>query len=71
MKTCAFCATEIHKNYCAFCEMDLKDRYILNNGERIKNTIDYIPDQSEMFKNTKELKGVPPTFRKFCTLSTF
>ncbi|MFS0753062.1 hypothetical protein [Oceanobacillus sp. 1P07AA] len=56
MKTCAFCATEIHKNYCAFCEMDLKDRYILNNGERIKNTIDYIPDQSEMFKNTKELK---------------
>lgn len=56
MQTCAFCATEINKNYCSFCEMDLEDRYILNDGERMKNTINYIPDQSEMFKDTKELK---------------
>lgn len=56
MKTCAFCASEINNNYCTFCEMELEDRFILNDGERMKNTINYIPDQPEMFKNTKELK---------------
>lgn len=55
MKTCAYCGSEVNNNYCAFCEMVLTDRYILQNGERLSNDIAYYPDLQGIFQNTPEL----------------
>lgn len=53
--TCAYCGEKVIDNYCPFCEMELSQRYILENGERLDNTIKYIPDEMDMYKSTSEL----------------
>ncbi|ASV70175.1 MULTISPECIES: hypothetical protein [Cytobacillus] len=55
MLTCAYCATELSSKYCPFCEMELKDYQISKNGNRMSNTIDSIPAEVEIFKDTKTL----------------
>jgi|SRR5699024_8552357 len=55
MQTCAYCGTELETNYCSFCEMKLNERYILQNGKRLDNSIENYPEQSGIFKNTLEL----------------
>jgi len=55
LQTCAYCGSEVKNRYCSFCEMELMDRYILQNGERLSNSIDYYPDQQGIFQNTPEL----------------
>jgi len=55
MRSCAYCGTELNTNYCSFCVMELTDRYILQDGKRLDNSIKNYPDQSGIFKNTPEL----------------
>ncbi|SFB32992.1 hypothetical protein SAMN04488072_11643 [Lentibacillus halodurans] len=55
MKTCAYCGTELTSNYCSFCEMQHTDRYILQDGERLDNSIAYYPAQHDIFKSTPQL----------------
>lgn len=55
MKTCAYCGSELKTNYCSFCKMELTDKYILQNGKRLDNSIEYYPEQQGVFKNTPEL----------------
>ncbi|WP_077324079.1 hypothetical protein [Virgibacillus siamensis] len=55
MKTCAYCGTQLTSSYCDFCEMELSERYILRDGERLSNSIDFYPEQQGIFKNTPEL----------------
>ncbi|WP_404456980.1 hypothetical protein LG329_19475 (plasmid) [Virgibacillus necropolis] len=55
MKTCAYCGTEIEQLYCSFCEMELTERYILQDGKRLSNAIDFFPDLQGIFKNTSDL----------------
>ncbi|MEK5109797.1 hypothetical protein MHI57_24335 [Cytobacillus sp. FSL K6-0129] len=55
MITCVYCATELSSKYCPFCEMELKEYQISKNGNRMSNTIDSIPAEVEIFKDTKTL----------------
>lgn len=55
MITCAYCATELSSRYCPFCEMELKDYQISKNGNRMSSTLNFIPAEVEIFKDTKTL----------------
>lgn len=55
MRTCAYCGSELNNRYCSFCELELMDRYILKDGERLKNDIPHFPEQRDIFKSTSEL----------------
>lgn len=55
METCAYCGTEVNERYCSFCEMELTERYILQDGKRLKNSIDHYPDMQRIFLSTPEL----------------
>lgn len=57
MNTCGLCGSELEKKYCNFCEMELEDRYIMQDGKRLNQTDWFFayPDESEVFSTTKEL----------------
>lgn len=55
MKTCAYCGSQIQDKYCSFCKMELTDKYILEDGKRLNNAIDFLPERQGIFKNTPEL----------------
>lgn len=55
MKTCAYCGSEVKGKYCSYCDMDLIDRYILDNGNRLSQSISHLPLDQDIFKTTKEL----------------
>lgn len=55
MKTCAYCGSGVQGRFCSYCEMELSDKYILENGKRLKNSIEHYPDMPGIFKSTKEL----------------
>jgi len=41
--------------YCFFCEMELTDRYILQDGARLSNSIAHYPEKQGIFQNTPAL----------------
>jgi hypothetical protein len=55
MKTCAYCGSGLDTNYCSFCELELTSRYILEDGKRLQNSIEFYPEKQGIFKNTPEL----------------
>lgn len=55
MQTCAYCGTELVSVYCFFCEMELTDRYILQDGARLSNSIAHYPEKQGIFQNTPAL----------------
>lgn len=55
MISCAYCGSVVQNKYCAYCEMTLSDRYILEDGKRLSNAIEELPHERDMFKSTKEL----------------
>lgn len=55
MDTCAYCGTEIQEYYCSFCEMELSDENVLQNGERKDHTISNIPFEYDFNKSTPDL----------------
>lgn len=55
METCAYCGSELMNNYCSFCEIELTEQYILQDGQRLSNGIDFYPEQNGIFKSTSEL----------------
>lgn len=69
MKTCAFCGSEININFCDFCDMELEEKYILVNGERLAQYKDFkgYPDHSLIFSSTKELMKLE-TIELLCLL---
>ncbi|WP_163531435.1 hypothetical protein [Halobacillus ihumii] len=56
MKTCAYCGSEIERNYCFYCQMELESHYILENGKRLANNIQHLPSEQDIFLSTKDLK---------------
>lgn len=55
INTCAYCGSKVNINYCSFCEMELTERYILQDGKRLSNGIEFFPEQQGIFQNTPEL----------------
>jgi len=57
MNTCGFCATELQENYCSFCEMQLLDQHVMNDGKRLNQAeqFKHLPDPEEIFATTTEL----------------
>lgn len=55
MKTCAYCGSELEGLYCSYCELVLSEKYIHEDGKRMSHTIEAYPDESRMFKSTREL----------------
>jgi hypothetical protein len=55
MKTCAYCGTELEGSYCPYCELVLSEKYINEDGKRVSNRIEAYPDESMLFKSTREL----------------
>lgn len=55
METCAYCGSQLKDKYCSFCEMELTDKYILENGNRLQNSIEFYPEKQGIFKSTPEL----------------
>src|SRR5699024_2011304 len=55
MNTCGYCGSNLQDRYCSFCEMELTNRYILEDGKRLDTSIDFFPEKQDIFKNTKEL----------------
>jgi|SRR5690625_200544 len=55
MNTCGYCGSNLQDRYCSFCEMELTNRYILEDGKRLDTSIDFFPEKQDIFKSTKEL----------------
>lgn len=69
MKTCGLCGTKLDNNYCSYCEMELKERYILKDGQRLRQGSDFMgyPDRSKIFSTTNELMQLE-TIELLCLL---
>lgn len=69
MITCAFCGSEIKENYCAFCEMELTNKYIMKDGKRLNQAEKFLgyPSRHEIYKSTKELMKLE-TIHLLCLL---
>lgn len=69
MLTCGFCASEIKNQYCAFCEMNLKEKHIMKDGERFDQTKRFwgYPDAAEIHRSTPELMQLE-TIELLCLL---
>ncbi|MFG6150631.1 hypothetical protein [Halobacillus sp. B23F22_1] len=55
MKTCAYCGSEVEESYCFYCKMELEQRCILKNGNRLAHNIQQLPSEQDIFLSTKEL----------------
>lgn len=57
MNTCGFCGSEIDYAFCNFCEMELDERYILEDGKRLDQSKSFLgyPNRLEVYCSTKEL----------------
>lgn len=69
MFTCAFCGSEVEEEYCAFCEMELTNKYIMKDGKRLNQAEKFLgyPNRSEVYKSTKELMKLE-TIHLLCLL---
>lgn len=55
MNTCGFCGTELNNSYCSFCNMQLKNKNITKNGERIQHNKNITFNKDDVFLPTVKL----------------
>lgn len=69
MKTCGFCGSKLNNNFCTFCEIELSDKYIMKDGNRLNQFESFkgYPNESEIYKSTKELMELE-TIHLLCLL---
>lgn len=69
MKTCGLCGTPLNDLYCPYCEMELEERYIMQDGQRLKQSKEFggYPNSSKIFCKTEELMRLE-TIELLCLL---
>lgn len=69
MNTCGFCGTPLEGVYCCYCEMDLQEKHIVTNGQRMRQGSEFqgYPSRTKIYLSTLELMQLE-TIELLCLL---